>query len=210
MCRALALCLLLGACVSPAQAPTVRVTAAREPEGIRVRFRRLRAGAADVLARLEADGGSIDEVLHSPDHRTVSCLWRDPRGEIRCAFPFGGVGEFRAGDAPDPGRLDYVLLAGDDVLVTMQLPRGCPMRPRLTLRVEGVRTARLRLPGGRVVPVAGGGEATWTLPTDDRGVLVGADHELRLETADGAARTILIGIDPDGTPAALSGYLKNW
>ena len=213
--RVVLLFFLAGCATGPENGPPVAVTAARDADGIRVQFRRLGGqGSAEHVARLDADGGVLDQVLHSPDRRTVSVLWRAPVGALQCSFPYGGVGRFRAGTYVDSHAVEYVFFQGEGVEVTAQVPAGCPMQPFLSLhmrlapdRVPG----SLRMPGGRTVVLEREEtDCQLALPRDRDGVLAGGDLELSLQTADGDRHRFLVGIDPDGTPSAVSGFVRNW
>ena len=92
------LLLLVAACAQTG--PAVRVTAAREPGGVRVVFRR-KQGAEVYRPYLRASGGSLEQRIRSPDGLSVSVFWREPQGELRCSFPHGGFGVFSADDPVD-------------------------------------------------------------------------------------------------------------
>ena len=198
----LALLLLVAACAQTGRA--VRVTAAREPGGVRVVFRR-KQGTEVHRPHLHASGGSLEERILSPDGLSVSVFWREPEGELRCAFPHGGFGIFSAGDPVDAREVEYVFLAAKGVRVTAVAPRAALLRPALELRVEIDKAhlpARLEPPGRDL-------EQSVTVHT-----LVlhreSGDREFTLRTASGATFIFLVGVDPDGTPTATSGYVRNW
>jgi hypothetical protein len=205
---------LAGACAGgPERGPAVLATAAPDPGGLRVRFQRTRPGTAGYLAGPEADGGSITEVVHSPDHLSLSFLWRDRSGEVRCRFPYGGVGRFAAGGDVDPGRIEYVFLEDEGVRVTAEVPRGCPILPFVDLRIHvdpGGLPAGIRFPDGRSEVLHGeDNRVRWRLPATPEGVLAGGDHELVLLAA-GRDRLLLLSIDADGALAAPCGFVQNW
>ncbi len=211
----LLLSLLAGCATGREGGPPVAVSAARAADGLRVRFRRLGGqGTAEHAARLDADGGRLDQIRHSPDRLTVSVLWREPAGTLECAFPYGGVGRFRADTSIDDRAIEYVFLEGDGVAVTAQVPAGCPMQPFLPLDIRLAPEhlpGRLQMPGGRTVALEG--EKTScraALPHDDDGGLRGDDLEFVLHTAAGTPHRFLVGIDPDGTPSAITGFVRNW
>jgi len=166
------------------------------------------------VARLEADGGTLDQILHSPDRLTVSVLWRAPVGTLECSFPYGGVGRFRAETTIDGHAVEYVFFQSEGVEVTAQVPAGCPMQPSLSLHIQLAPArvpADLRMPDGRTIVLEG--EETvcrLDLARDSAGVLAGADVELVLRAADGDRQSFLVGVDPDGTPSAVSGFVRNW
>lgn len=193
MRAALALLPILAACAGPRGADA-EVSAASGPDGVRVRFRRLGGADPDRPPSLRAEGGTLDEIVFSPDLRAVSARWREPRGSLECRFPYDGVAVFEAGGPVDPATVEYVLLEAPHVRVTAALPRGCLLLPALPLRVE----PRERLPPD--------GAATAPLPRDRHGVLREGDHPLALETTGGLVEFV-VGIDADGTPAAVSGYV---
>jgi hypothetical protein len=207
----LMLLLLCSACTASV---AVRVSAAPEAGGLRVRFRRAEAGTGGHPAQLEADGGRLEQVLHSPDRLTVSVLWREPSGTLRCAFPYGGVGEFHSASPGEPGEVEYVLLEETDALVECRLPRACTMRPVLPLRIllgPSLLPAQLELAGeDRITISERDTSVAWEIPTDPEGTLVGGDHAFRLQTSDGSSWTFLLSVDPDGTPAATTGFIRNW
>ena len=213
--RVVLLVFLAGCVTGPEKGPPVAITAARDADGIRVRFRRLGGqGSAEHAARLDAEGGSLEQIVHSPDRLTVSVLWRAPAGALRCSFPYGGVGRFRAETPVASRAVDYVFFQGEGVEVTAQVPAGCLMQPFLTLHVR-LAPARvpgsLRMPGGRTLALEREEtDCRLALPRDRDGVLAGGDLEVLLHTADGDRHRFLVGIDPDGTPSAVSGFVRNW
>jgi len=206
---------LAGCATGPEKGPPVAVTAARGADGIRVQFRRLGGqGAAEHAARLEADGGSLEQILHSPDRLTVSVLWRAPVGALQCSFPYGGVGRFRAGTNVETRAVEYVFYSGEGVEVTAQVPAGCMMQPLLCLHIQLAPDrvpGSLRMPGGRTIVLEREEtDCRLALPRDGDGVLTGGDVEFVLNTATEDGHRFLIGIDPDGTPSAVSGFVRNW
>lgn len=213
--RVILLLLLAGCVTGPESGPPVAVGAAPDADGIRVQFRRLGGQVAvEHTARLDADGGSLGQVLHSPDRRTVSVLWLAPAGTLTCSFPYGGVGRFRAGTPVDGRSVEYVLYAADGVEVTAQVPAACPMQPSLCLHIQ---LSPDRVPGELVTPngrhhaLAGEWTDRWfALPRDGEGVLAAGDLEFVLNTATEDGHRFLIGVDPDGTPSAVSGFVRNW
>ncbi|MGH7162131.1 MAG: hypothetical protein ACREID_01500, partial [Planctomycetota bacterium] len=77
--------ILLTACAGLGEGgPRVEASAAREEGGLRVWFRRSEAGTSGHLPALAAEGGRLEELIYSPDRLSVSALWREPRGEVRC------------------------------------------------------------------------------------------------------------------------------
>ncbi|MHC4933262.1 MAG: hypothetical protein ACYTGV_13850 [Planctomycetota bacterium] len=205
--------LVLTACAATTE---VRVSAApAKGGGAWVRFRRERPTGRDPRqARVEASGGHIEELLHSPDLRTVAVLWREPEGDLRCSFPYGGEGIFRSGQELAKGDVEYVFLEAPGVVVTARLPRGCVMRRALDLRVQledSKLPARLRVSAREPVPLDRSDSLhRYELPSDPRGALLRGDHAIVIEDATGGAWPFLISIDRDGTPAAVSGYIRNW
>ncbi|MHC4133852.1 MAG: hypothetical protein ACYTDU_02510 [Planctomycetota bacterium] len=213
--RVVLLSLLAGCATGRERGPPVAVSAARAAGGLRIRFRRLGGqGSAEHVARLDADGGQLDQVLHSPDRLTVSVLWREPAGTLRCAFPYGGVGRFRAGTHVDGRAVEYVFLKSEGIEVTAQVPAGCLVQPFLPLHARLAPDhlpGSMHLPGGRTVVLER--EETscrLALPRDRDGVLAGGDLELVLRTANGDQHLFLVGVDPDGTPSAVTGFVRNW
>ncbi|MCK6461574.1 MAG: hypothetical protein L6Q95_16960, partial [Planctomycetes bacterium] len=175
---------------------------------VRVRFRRLGGADPDRPPELRAEGGSLRDVVVSPDLRTVSALWQGPEGKLTCRFPYDGVATYEAGGASDPATVAYVFLEAEGVRVTAGLPRGCLLLPALPLRLhvpEELEPARLVLPDGRSLP-RDGDEVILPLTADERGVLRRGDMAVTVETAKGRVE-FLVGIDADGTPAAIDGYV---
>jgi hypothetical protein len=197
--------LILAACatVRPADA---EISAAPAEGGIRVRFRRLKGESPDRPPELHADGGALEEVVFSPDLKAVSALWRAPEGKLSCRFPYDGVAVLEAGGPVDPTTVEYVFLEAEGARVTAVLPRGCLLLPALPLRLPP--GARLLLPNGIEIPVGEDDTAMLPLPRDTSGVLRRTDLPLVLETARGPIE-ILVGVDADGTPAAISGYVRS-
>lgn len=197
--------LILAACASthPADA---EVSAAPAEGGVRVRFRRLDGESADRPPELRAEGGLLEEVVFSPDLKAVSARWRRPKGRVTCRFPYDGVAVFEAEAPADPATVEYVFLEAEGARVTALLPRGCLLLPALPLRLPAA--ARLLLPNGIEIPAGEDGTVMLPLPRDTSGVLRRGDLPLLLETARGPIE-FLVGIDADGTPAAISGYVHS-
>jgi hypothetical protein len=190
------------------------VSAAETPAGLWVRFRVPTGGTSELLPRVEATGGSVAEVVISPDRRTVAALWRDPAGVLRCRYPSGAVGQWWAGDRPARGAVDYVFFEDGTVSVTGSLPRGCTMLPAIELRIAIAAPhlpGTVQLPGGVIVPLRRSPAIVrLVLPRTSRGRLEQGDLHVAVETAGGERRDLLVAVDPDGTPAATSGYAANW
>lgn len=189
------------------------VRSAAEGDALRVWFRYPYPTDDERRARLRADGGRLVQVTHSPDRRTVSALWIDRAGELVCRFPRGAEARLDAGAAGDPAVVEYVFLAQADARVTAEVPRACLMTPRLILRIfvaPDELPARLELPGGEKVELVDPVSIhVLELERSPAGVLRGGDTMLRLHTAAGAY-AFLVGVDPDGTPTATSGYVQKW
>jgi len=207
---ALLLLALAAACATP-RGDDIAVSAAPAPGGVRVCFRRLKGGSGGRRPELAADAGSLTEIAISPDLLAASALWTGAEGALNCRFPYGGTATYRSGEPTDDTRSLYVLLAADGMRVTAEVPRACPVLPALALTVtvdERLLPVRLHAPGGGVVILD---TATATvplpLPRDRDGVLAGGDHVLRIETAAGDVHELLVTVDPDGTPAATTGYV---
>jgi hypothetical protein len=204
-----ALLLVLAACTGTRPADA-EISAAPAADGVRVRFRRLGGADPDRPPELRAERGTLAEVVVSPDLRAISAVWRDPAGTLSCRFPYAGVAVYDAGAPRDAATIGYVLLDEAGVRVTADLPRGCLLLPALPLRLhipEELGPARLALPDGRSLPRVGD---AFLLPltADERGVLRRGDMAATVETARGPME-FLVGIDDDGTPSAVSGYLAS-
>jgi hypothetical protein len=212
--RLLFLFALLGACVgTPEPEREVLVRAAAEGDALRVWFRYPYPNDTERRARLRADGGRLAQVTHSPDLRTVSALWLERSGELVCRFPRGAEARLGAGETGDTAVVEYVFLAQADARVSAEVARACTMTPRLILRIF---VAPDDLPARLVLP--DGGEVALTDPVSihvlelersPAGVLREGDVMLRLRTAAGT-HPFLVGVDPDGTPTATSGYVQKW
>jgi len=206
---ALLLALPVSACVGVPRGPVPEVSAAPASDGVRVRFRRLTGADADRPPELSAGGGTLEEVTFSPDLKAVSVLWREPRGTLSCHFPYDGTALFDAGSPVDTVTVAYVFLESEGVRVTAALPRGCLLLPALPLRLridEALSPARLVLPDGRSIAIGANGEVLLPLTMGERGVLRRGDMPVAIETAKGPIE-FLVGVDDDGTPAAVSGHV---
>jgi len=200
---------LAAACAAP-RGPSPEVSAAPAPGGLRVRFRRLEGADPDRPPELRADGGELSEIVVSPDLKAVSAFWKNPAGKLSCRFPYDGAATCDAGAGADAATVAYVFLDAEGVRVTADLPRACLLLPALPLRLhvpEALEPARLVLPDGRFLP-RDGDAVLLPLTTDERGVLHRGDIPVTVETSNGPIE-FLVGIDDDGTPAAISGYLAS-
>jgi len=191
-----------------ARRPAPEVSAAPAAGGVRVRFRRITGADPDRPPQLSAEGGTIAEVTCSPDLRAISALWLNPQGRLSCRFPYDGVAVFDALAPADPATVEYVFFEDGGIRVTAALPRACLLLPALPLRVDipgDLEPVRFVLPDGRSLS-CDGGEVLLPLTVDERGVLRRGDLPVTIETAQGRIE-MLVGIDPDGTPAAITGYV---
>jgi hypothetical protein len=176
---------------------------------VRVRFRRLGGADPDRPPELRAEKGALEEVVVSPDLRAISAVWRSPAGKLSCRFPYDGVAVYEAASPSDPATVGYVFLDALGTRVTADLPRGCLLLPALPLRLhipEELEPARLVLPDGRSLR-RDGDVLLLPLTADERGVLWRGDMPVTVETAKGKIE-FLVGIDDDGTPAAIDGYVE--
>lgn len=209
-----AIALLLAGCALLPDGPRVEVFAADAEDGVRVRFRRTRPGVMENLARVEATGGEVAEVIHSPDLLEVAVLWLRPEGELRCAFAYGGQAAFAADGPRDAGRVEYVFLRCPWAEVTASVPRACPTVGALALavRVDPSRLpARLDVPGRPPLLLESPDcVARVELPRTAPGVLAAGDLELTLHSSRAEAAAFLVGVDPDGAPVAVTGFVRNW
>ena len=199
---------LLAACASTG--PPVTTGVVREGGDLRVQFRRQGYGVAHHAARVEADGGALEQVVHSADLRTVSTLWRHPYGTLSVRFAFGGAASVTA-ETPDAGDvIEYVFYERDGVRVSTRLPRSCVVRPFLDLAVHAEASslpASLALPGGSPRALAAGTSIV-RLALRQRDVVL-KSGDLELFVIHGSRRrSFLVGVDPDGTPSAVTGYVQ--
>ncbi|HEX5138593.1 MAG TPA: hypothetical protein VFY93_16595 [Planctomycetota bacterium] len=205
-----ALLLALAASCATPRGPEPEVSAASAPGGVRVRFRRLGGADPDRPPELRADGGDLSEIVVSPDLRAVSAFWKGPAGKLACRFPYDGAAARDASAPADATTVAYVFLDALGVRVTADLPRGCLLLPALPLRLhvpDELEPARLVLADGRALP-RDGDAVLLPLTTDERGILHRGDIPVTVETANGPIE-FLVGIDDDGTPAAISGYVAS-
>ncbi|MGQ0612204.1 MAG: hypothetical protein ACT4PV_00425 [Planctomycetaceae bacterium] len=206
---------LIAACaLSPEHGPRVDVSAAPGEGGLLVRFRRTEPGVIENLARLEASGGTLEGTLHSADRLTAAVRWRGPKGTLRCAFAYGGVGIWPADAAVDTATLDYVFLECPWARISSKVPRGCAIVAGLDLLLEvdeAQLPARLELPDASTLDVTARPQRLrLELLQSTPGVLAAGEWRLLLRGAGGEEALFVIGVDPDGAPAAVTGYLRNW
>ena len=191
--------------------PPVEVMACEEADGIRVHFflRDGEVSAADV--KFKADAGDLIEITRSQDLRRVSALWRDGDGLLTCTFPYGQVGEFNYTDEVLEHKFLYVFHQGTNAIVTALVPRGSPVRPRLLLTIDVKKDAlpaTMQWEGREVRDLTRERSLILVeLPRSEKGVLKTGDWKVTLKTAKDKD-TFLIGLDPDGTPTASSGFVK--
>jgi hypothetical protein len=188
----------------------VEASAAQEADGIRVQFRRLQGHSSANLASLTADGGRLEQVVHSPDGLTASALWKDPSGTVSVRFPFGGEARVSA-DALSESRSRYIFYEGEGATVSATVPQACPVRPAMDLTIEladETLRAQLVFPDGRSREISKRKMViSFDFPTR-KGRLMAGDLMLELRLFDGNRNRFLVGIDSDGTPAAVSGYVQ--
>jgi hypothetical protein len=203
---------LLAGCAT--HGPPVDVAASPEPGGVRVQFRRSEPGTAGNPPMLDADGGTFADVVHSPDVLTVSLLWRDGSGDLRCEYPYGGAGRWSFAAPPAARTVRYVAYAADGVRVTFETDAACPVRAEIEIRVAlaaGGLPATLRMPDGSSVALADAEtRVRLRLKQREPGILAAADHAMVLGTASGERHAILVTIDDDGVPAVPLGFVENW
>jgi len=207
----------LAACAStPGDFPDVETRAVAESGGLRVWFRCLEPPDGPRAAVLEAAGGRVREVVRSADRGTLSALWLGyaPDDVLACRFPNGAAARVGPDHPADAHDVDYTFVKREWGNVTARVPRGCPMKPILILRVfvePGGLPGALRFPDGRterlVDPVS---VHVLALPRDRDGRLAAGEQELELRAADGRTAPFLVGVDRDGTPVATSGWVRNW
>ncbi len=188
--------------------------AVAESGGLRVWFRCLKPIESPRSAVLEADNGTLREITLAPDGGAVSALWLKPRGELRCRFPNGGLGSIGHAFPGDAHDVDYTFVTRSWGNVTARVPRGCPMKPILILRVfvdPKYLPGELRLPGGKSAPLTDPVSVhVLDLPRDQAGRLRGGEQMLELRAKSERTAMFLVGVDADGTPTATSGYVQNW
>lgn len=201
--------LLLAACAaSRGQGPLVVAHATRESGGIRVHFRRMESGTAGHFPDLDAEGGRLVEIAVSPDRLCVGALWLEPRGRLRCTFPYGGAAEIPAQEAEACGETEYVLFEEGDVSVRVRLPTLCALRPAVPLIVEAPAGSTLRFAERRAESVAE--RMALPLPRDGEGALQEGEWEAVLLTPGGRECRFLLGVDADGTLSATTGFVRKW
>lgn len=210
-----ALLLALAGCAGrPAPRPDVEVTAAPDGDARWVCFVRRTPVPGDRPATVSCSAGRIDALWHSSDRTVVAVRWIPDGGLLRCTFPDGRHAAWSSGATLQDGWIDYMLYETEDVRVRTRVPRGCPLQPVLRLHVEvapELLPARVVLPGGRTLALsAPSSTVDLPLPQAAPRRLAAGELSLAIEGASGARRTFLVVIDPDGTPAALSGYVANW
>jgi len=203
---------LLSACASTEpERPDVSVTAAEDAEGTRVVFQLEKGNVTAHDFHLEVDNGELRDICRSPDLRRVSVLWSREEGTLRCKFPYGQTGEWTSDGDVLNDQFEYVFLDSKLGRVTSRVPRGATMRPRLLLHVE---VPKAELPARLVFfgrdpreLVRESSMIVVALPANEKGVLETGEWKVEMTTKAGSTE-FLIGVDPDGTPAATNGYVR--
>jgi len=207
------LLLVAAACAgtSEPERPDVAVTAADDVDGVRILFELQEGDVTAHDVKVEAESGEVRDVCRSHDLRRVSVLWTNVEGEITCRFPYGQTGTWSSsGGAKLDDEFLYVFHESERGRVSARVPRGAPVRPALLLHVEipakelpatlqwaGREARRLVRPSSFLaVPLPASG-----------GVLATGDWSVALKTKSGET-SFLIGVDPDGTPTATSGFVR--
>ena len=105
----------------------------------------------------------------------------------------------------------YTFFNGRGASVTSRIGRGAPMVPRLLLHITVPKKhlpAELQWEGREPHHLVK--ESSFilvALPQNDKHVLSTGDWNVVLRTAKGASN-FLIGVDPDGTPVASTGFVR--
>jgi len=208
------LLLLAVACASSdkIERPEVEVTAYREIHGDRVHFRLREGQVSDAPVVLKADGGILRDQIRSSNHRNVSVLWTKGEGKLNCRFPYGQENAFDAQEgSPLSDVFAYTFFTGHGASVTTRIGRGAPMVPRLLLRVSLPKSflpAELQWEGREPHHIVRDSSLLLVnLPQNDKHVLGTGDWNVVLRTKKGTWN-FLIGVDPDGTPTASSGFVR--
>jgi hypothetical protein len=161
--------------------------------------------------RITVEGGTHRDFVRSPDLKSCSVLWENPNGKLTCRFPYGQSAEFDADGEVLTDRFIYSFLNGPGCTVTTRLGRGAPMVPRLLLNVALEREhlpATLQWDGRELHNLSKKSSVILVeLPRSKKNVLEQGDWNVTLKTKKGSWK-FLIGVDPDGTPAASSGFIR--
>jgi len=212
--RWIALLLLVAACASSdvPERPDLEVTAYQEIGGKRIQYRLREGQVSDADVTVSAEHGELRDQIRSSNLRNVSVFWKDGDGLLKCKFPFGQEAEFDwIEGVPLSDVFAYTFFARSDISVTTRIGRGAPMVPRLLVRVtipQKELPAELQWEGREAHHlVKESSLLLLELPRDEKNVLRTGDWNVALRTKTVTAN-FLIGIDPDGTPTASSGFVR--
>ena len=207
---------LAAACASDdheIEMPDVTVKAAEETSGTRITFHLHKGEISDKPIVLEPDFGELRDFVRSNDLRTCSVLWVNGNGKLTCKFPYGQTGEFILDETEVlQDRFLYTFLVAPGATVTSHIARGAPILPRLLVRVsldEKNRPATLQWEGRRVQQLTRKNSLLLLeLPRNrETNVLETGDWTVTLRTPV-KSYEFLVGIDPDGSPTAVSGTVR--
>ncbi len=204
-----------GGCVATESRPVSgEVRTAAHEDGTRVWVRLGQENRRLDKPRVTVTAGSVANLAVSPDRRTVSLLWKDPAGSLLCVFPIYGAIAVPASARPAPRWVEYVLLREAGVEVTARLPAQVPMTGRLSVQIQlpaRALPARFHFADRRSIPLSREKtDVTLEFETDAQGFLLEADTTGIIHTANGAEHWFLVGVDADGSIAAVTGFVRRW
>ena len=206
--------LLLAACSSTPEDDSrdgADATACEETDGVRIHFFLTEGEPSKGPLRWNKSAGSLVEITRSPDLRHASVLWSDGHDGLTCTFPRGQKCRFQWDDPVLEDRFLYVFHQGDHAMVTAELPRGCPIRPRLLFTIDlepGAFPAEFQWSGRAPRKLTRARNLILVeLPRGKGNVLKAGEWKVELRTPKGN-ENFLVGVDPDGTPTATSGHVR--
>ncbi|MEM8886118.1 MAG: hypothetical protein AAGD14_18785, partial [Planctomycetota bacterium] len=180
-------------------------------EGMRIHFRLMKGDISEKPIKLEPEFGVTRDIVRSPDLRSLSVLWVKGEGLLKATFPYGQEAEFEWDGETLVDSFLYVLYEEHGVRVTTRVMRGAPMVPRILARVtadEDAMPVTLQWEGRETRTVTRSGSIIlFELPGGRQGKLESGDWNVKVSSAKGASR-FSVGVDPDGTLTASTGYVR--